>query len=293
MKIAVLADIHGNLPALAAVAADIAAWNPDAVVVGGDIVNRGPSSAACLRFVQERCADSGWRLIRGNHEDYVISVVHDPTDRPGIEGAIRRNVRWTADQLGAAAAELERLPEIISLHDPAGGEVRIVHASMRHNRDNVLATTPDDELREQIAPPCPLIVVGHTHRPLIRRIDSTLVVNVGSVGLPFDGDTRACYGRMEWRDGIWHAEIVRLPYDRERAEYDFIATGYLDTSGPVARLVYDEFRTGWPRIYTWVSRYREAVLAGELSVDESIDELLALCNGGPPPDWKQPAAPFS
>ena len=40
---------------------------------------------------------------------------------------------------------------------------------------------------------------------------------------------------MEWRDGIWHAEIVRLPYDRKRAEYDFIATGYLDTSGPVAR----------------------------------------------------------
>jgi 3',5'-cyclic AMP phosphodiesterase CpdA len=49
MKIAVLADIHGNLPALAAVAADIAAWNPDAIAVGGDIVNRGPSSAACLR----------------------------------------------------------------------------------------------------------------------------------------------------------------------------------------------------------------------------------------------------
>ena len=108
-----------------------------------------------------------------------------------------------------------------------------------------------------------------------------------------DGDTRACYGRMEWRSGVWRAEIVRLPYDRERAEYDFIATGYLDTSGPVARLVYDEFRTGWPRIYTWVSRYREAVLAGELSDDESFDELLALCNGGPPPDWKQPAAPFS
>ncbi len=293
MKLAVLADIHGNLPALEAVSADIARWRPDIVAVGGDIVNRGPCSLACLRFVEQRRADNDWRVIRGNHEDYVISVAHDPGERQGIEGAIRRNVRWAADQLGPAVATLAALPDQISLVTPDGGEARIVHASMRHNRDNILATTPDDELRQQIAPPADLLVVGHTHRPLIRRIDATLVVNVGSVGMPFDGDTRACYGRMEWHGGEWRAEIVRITYDRERTDRDFVTSGYLDESGPVARLVYDEFRTAWPRIYTWVARYREPVLAGVLSVEESINQLLADCGDGPPPGWATPSMPFA
>lgn len=292
MKLAVLADIHGNRPALEAVAADIAAWRADVVVVGGDIVNRGPSSLECLRFVEERRADSAWQVIRGNHEDYVINVAHDPSDRPGVEGAIRRNVRWSAMQLSTAIAALEALPEQVSLATP-GGEARIVHASMRHNRDNILSTTTDEELRLQIAPPANLLVVGHTHRPLIRSIDTTLVVNVGSAGMPFDGDIRACYGRMEWHAGAWRAEIVRVPYDRERTDYDYFTSGFLEQSGPVARLVYDEFRTAWPRIYTWVTDYREPVLAGAISIEDSVSRLLAECNGGPPPGWSMPAMPFA
>jgi putative phosphoesterase len=278
-KLAVLSDIHGNLAALHAVADHIDRWNPDTVVVAGDIVNRGPRSLECLRFVLTRAAESGWRIIRGNHEEYVLRVVHDPGTRPGLEGAVRENVGWTARQIGDAVAVIESLPAQISLHAPDGSEVRVVHASMRHNRDNILADTPDELVREQVAPASPLIVVGHTHRPLIRTVDATLVVNAGSVGLPFDGDTRASYAQLTWQAG-WQAEIVRVTCDRHQAARDYDETGFMRDSGPVAALVFDEFRTARPRLSSWMARYNDAVLAGELTAAESVRDYLALLAAG-------------
>src|SRR5690349_15633113 len=192
-KLAVLSDMHGNFAALQAVADHIKRWRPDAVVVAGDVVNRGPRSRDCLRFVLARAADSGWRIIRGNHEEYVLRVVRDPSARPGLEGAVRENVGWTARQLGDDLPLIDGWPAQASLQAPDGGEARVVHASMRSNRDNILPDTPDDVVRAQIAPAPPLICVGHTHRPLVRTVDATLVVNAGSAGLPFDGDVRASY----------------------------------------------------------------------------------------------------
>lgn len=279
-KLAVLADIHGNLPALQAVADHIARWKPDAVVVAGDIVNRGPRSRECLRFVLARAADAGWRIIRGNHEEYVLRVARDPGElRPGLEGAVRENVAWTTEQLGDDVALLQPLAEQVSLAAPDGGEARVVHASMRHNRDNILPDTPDDVLRQQIAPAPPLICVGHTHRPLIRSVDSTLVVNAGSVGLPFDGDARASYAQLTWRPG-WRATIARVEYDRAQTERDYISTGFMRDSGVIAELIYDEFRTARPRLFRWMERYHDPVLAGELTAAESVRDYLALVAEG-------------
>ena len=101
-KLAVLSDIHGNFAALQAVADHIDRWQPDAVVVAGDIVNRGPRSRDCLRFVLARAAEMGWQIIRGNHEEYVLGVVRDPGARPGLDGAVRENVGWTARQLATS-----------------------------------------------------------------------------------------------------------------------------------------------------------------------------------------------
>jgi putative phosphoesterase len=274
MKLAVLADIHGNYAALQAVAAHIDQWRPDAVVVAGDIVNRGPRSPECLRFVRERAAAAGWRLIRGNHDEYVIRVAGGSTARPGLEGAVWENVRWTAEQLGDVAT-LEAMPVRVSLVAPDGGEVRVVHASMRHNRDNILPDTPDAVLREQIAPAPPLFCVGHTHRPLVRAIDTTLVINAGSVGLPFDGDVRASYAQLHWQHGGWHAAITRVPYDREQTARDYVETGFLRDSGVIAELIFDEFRTARSRLDRWMERYRAPVLAGEISAADTVHDYLA------------------
>jgi len=150
----------------------------------------------------------------------------------------------------------------------------VVHASMRGNRDNILPRTPDSTLREQIAPAPAVFAMGHTHVPLVRRIDDTLVVNAGAVGMPFDGDVRASYARLTWSGVQWHAEIVRLEYDREQTARGFRESGFLESS-VIGDLIFDEFMTARPRLANWITRYQPLVLAGEITPAESVRAFLA------------------
>ncbi len=275
MRVAILADIHGNLPALEEVARQVEHLMPDLVLVAGDIVNRGPWSPECLAFVQERQAQAGWQVIRGNHEGYVIRSFEEPETRAGLEGAIRQNVRWTLERLGGIEA-IAALPAMLQFAGPDGGEIRLVHASMLNDRDNILPTTSDQELREKIAPAPELFCCGHTHRALVRAIDDTLVVNAGSVGLPFDGDVRAAYALATWQASRgWLAEIRRVAYDRERTARAFKQSGFLAQAGPAARLIYEEFKRARPYLGSWFVEYEQAVAAGDITAAESVSRFLA------------------
>ncbi|MEA3350133.1 MAG: metallophosphoesterase, partial [Chloroflexota bacterium] len=130
MKIAVLADIHANYPALLEVAEHVQRWGPDAVFVAGDTVNRGPRSLECLRFVQERVENEGWRVIRGNHEGYVIWHARPDAPRSGTLFDVFRYSYWTYEQLGADVSVLKALPKQVSQNHSEAGEFRVVHASM-------------------------------------------------------------------------------------------------------------------------------------------------------------------
>ena len=154
-------------------------------------------------------------------------------------------------------------------------EVRVVHASMRGTRDGIFPKTPDDLLREQIAPPPKLFVVGHTHIPLVRTIGETLVVNAGSAGLPFDRDPRACYAQLTWQAGRWNAEIVRVEYDRAQADRDFDETGFVEQAGPIAVLIRDELAQARSNLFEWTRDYEAAVIAGYLTMAESVTRFLA------------------
>ena len=278
MKVAVLADIHGNLPALLTVAADIETWQPDVVVVAGDVVNRGPRSRECLQFVKERQQRSGWLVVRGNHEDYVLSQGRPDRPLSGPEYEIALNSLWTYRQLNGEMTALEEMPFKISLTEELDHEFRVVHASMQGNRQGIYPESTATELREKIAPPPAVFAAGHTHRPLIRRLDETLVVNVGSVGMPFDGDDRAAYGRLTKRDNSWQSQIVRLNYDKAQTERDFFETGFIPHAGDLARIMLLEFHQARSHIYAWVHQYQPAVLAGQLSVADSVTQYLAAFN---------------
>lgn len=272
MKIALLADIHANLIALQTVYHHIEQWQPDLTIVLGDVVNRGPRPAECLEFVLEKQQQQGWLLLRGNHEEYVMS--HATETYSGIEADLYRNSRWTYEQLDRNVTGLRAWPFSIS-HAFAGGELRLAHASMRHNRDGIYIETPDETLLQQIGPrPAMAFAVGHTHKPFIRQLNGTTVINVGSVGLPFDGDPQACYARLETRVDQWRADLVRVGYDRERADKDFVETGFLENGGALARLIRNELRLARSQIAEWVTAYEKSVIAGEIGLDESVTRFL-------------------
>jgi putative phosphoesterase len=275
MKLAVLADIHGNTRAFDTVAAHIDAWRPDHVVVAGDVINRGPCPRACLEAVLDRVRDSGWRVVIGNHEQYVLGQVGTHPHPPPGEDAYGPS-RWTLRQIGELHREIATWPFSIELNGPDGSLVRIAHASMRHTQDPLFTHTPDEVLRTVLGEPPPdVFCVGHTHVPFVRRVDKTLAVNAGAVGMPFDLDPRASYAQLEWRAGEWRTQIVRLTYDFAGAQRDFAETGYLEDAGPIAKLMLAEFqRSRGGFLFQWIQRYEQAVADGELTLEASVQRFI-------------------
>jgi len=275
MKLAVLSDIHGNWPGLMAVAEHIERWQPDHIIVDGDVVNRGPNSAICWDFVQRKRRDAGWQVVLGNHEEYVIAQGKPEAIRAGIPFDIYRPSYWVYEQLGCNVSALEALPFALeeTLEETA---VRVTHASMHGTRDGVYRFTTDAELMSKIGLPAPaLFVVGHTHQPLIRRVNGTLVVNAGATGMPFDNDWRVSYAQLTHTQGAWQAEIVRLEYDRAQAERDFTQTGFIDGGGPITRIMLRELQLSTGLLYTFFKLYERPVLDGEYSLKQAVELFLA------------------
>ena len=274
MKVAVLSDIHGNLPALEAVVAHIDAWSPDRVVVDGDIINRGPLSGNCLDLLVERYQAQRWHLLRGNHEEFVLDCGGPDQPLSGPMFEMKQFAHFALGQVVNHVNLLRLLPDIFEQPGPDGQLLRIVHASMRSNRDGIYPMTPDEEIRRQIAPAPAVFVTGHTHRPLMRQVDNTWVVNIGSVGSPFDEDRRASYGQFTWRQDRWQAEIVRVDYDYQQIEADYVQSGFLEQGGPLAQIMLVELRKGRGLIHHWASRYERAVINGDMTLEESVRLVL-------------------
>lgn len=87
MKLAALADIHGNYRALLSVVENLEKWNPDLVFAAGDLINRGPRSRECLKFILGRIQTTDWQVVKGNHELYVLKFdqPHPPCKAPNIK----------------------------------------------------------------------------------------------------------------------------------------------------------------------------------------------------------------
>jgi predicted phosphodiesterase len=266
MKIAILSDVHGNWPALHAVTMHVKAWQPDHVVVAGDSVNRGPSSRDCWNLLLAWQRSAGWQVMMGNHEVYVLNHTHAMS-------------RWTWQQMNIQASSLATLPETVDLTGPDGSELRVRHASMRGHQDGIFPHSPVAEVRVQIAPAPAVFCTAHVHVPYTRQVDDTLVVNAGSVGSPCDGDTRASYAQVVWRGGRWQARIVRLAYDVAQTDRDFRTSGFLEQAGPLARLVYREWRTARSLVVPWRRQYEPQVAAGVIDEETAVAQFLAQLDG--------------
>ncbi len=233
MRIAVLADIHANLPALEAVIEDIDRQGVDEVLVGGDLVGRGPQGSAVVRRISER----GWRSVRGNHEDYLLSFCRSEVPASWLSTEEWAASRWMAAELDSdSAAYIDALP--FSMTSALTDELRLVHGSPRSNCEGIGVWTPAEDLESHLSlVDESVLICGHTHRTMERHLPLGLVVNVGSVGLPFNGDWRAQYAILTRLPDGWHVEFRQIPYDREAFLNAYESSGFLADGGVTATLL--------------------------------------------------------
>lgn len=243
MRLAVIADIHGNLHALEAVLADLAGRAVDRLVVNGDLVNRGPANEAVLERV--RALDSIVTL--GNHDDLMRKWVERDPDIPErwFDDPFWRGTGWAAERLERAGwiGWLAELPMTHRLDLDGAPSVLISHGSPRHYREGYGTFLSDESLAEIVRDqPADVLVGSHTHRPMKRSWEGHLVLNSGAVGAPFNGDARAQYLLLTLDGGGWRPEFRMVPYDREAALAAFESSGYLDEGGLSAHIFREELR---------------------------------------------------
>jgi len=228
-RFVVLSDIHGNLPALEAVLADIhAQGTPDAYWVLGDLVAFCPWPAESLARLR---ALSNVVFLQGNTDRYLVTgrrpvfPVHSAEDWACMPVSLAErdaNFRWTVERLSYADYEFLRdLPSRLEMDVGAGssrphGRVIAVHATPNDDETNLYPDTPDDEICPHLAGlDARLLLYGHTHRPVDRTVDSVRLVNAGSVGLPLDGDPRPVYALLDFENGRCAVTLRRVEYDLE------------------------------------------------------------------------------
>lgn len=274
MRIAILADIHANLAALDAACAHLDRARPDVVLVAGDIINRGPQPRACLQRIMEREAKDGWRVIRGNHEDYVLGELHPEPGRPRWLLEVCRHSSWTLRKVEDLLPHVKAWPDELGVEGPDGRTVTLMHASIKGNRVGVYPSMNDATLASMVRANSAAFCVGHTHIPMIRSLGETLLVNAGAVGMPFDHDSRASLAHLEWMRGGWHADIVRLDYDRSLTERAYFDEGYVDGGGLMIPLILDELRHARPRLGEWHRTFERLVAEDHMTLEASIEQML-------------------
>lgn len=223
LRIAVLADVHGNLSALEAVLSHLdGEGGYDQIWVLGDLAVFGPYPQQTL---ERLVALPNVRFVQGNTDRYLVTGRRPPQppveaesqwrDLPDFLEERDANFRWTIERLDYRSYSfLRELPFEQRLDVPGYGSITGVHASPWGDEVGIWADTPDSQLEEMLSnTDCRLLVCGHTHRPLDRSLDQVRVVNVGSVGLPLDGERRAAYSIVDLGGGERLVASHRVEYD--------------------------------------------------------------------------------
>lgn len=278
MRIAILADIHGNLPALEAVVEDARHARPDAVYVAGDQINRCPWS----NEVMDLLAAEGWPLIAGNHE-LVVAMLGQPTC-PAYFSDRRRfpDLWWTWQHLSTEhMATIRSLPLELRLVLRGGPAILLVHGSPKKITVGFAPDLDDAQLVELLAGTGEPVVIGaHTHQPMDRYVVGQRgmrqrVLNPGSVGMPYNGDPRAQYMLLDHlADGL-RVTFRQVDYPVVRVRQEFERLEMERWLGPVAALHLRTIETGLP----WISDFLFWMRGQPAAAVEQMDRAVATYMG--------------
>jgi predicted phosphodiesterase len=218
MRIAALYDIHGNIAALEAVLAEVAATGVDGVIVGGDVVP-GPFPGACYAALGR--LETPVTRIRGNGDHDTLRVLRGeaPTRMPP---PVVDALRWVAARVPEELRAIGELPLTARVTDAAGGPFLFCHATPRDDFEIFTERTPESRLLPVFDPvDATVVVCGHTHMQFDRRVGDVRVLNAGSVGMPL-GEPGAFWALID-EDGV---HLRRTSYDVATAQEAIDASGY-------------------------------------------------------------------
>jgi len=249
-RLAILADLHGNLPALEAVLTDLAQFQVNQIIVAGDVINWGPFSAA----VTERVVREGWPVIRGNNEYYLLDY---NTSRAPAEWRDPHHfpmLPWLNAQLtGRWHNIIAAWPDTLRLCYPNTPPLRVVHGSFRRNSDSIYPNVTPEKIERMLASvEEEWVIAGHTHIAMAITRGRWTVFNPGSVGVPLDGQLSASYMLLEGNEAGWTPTFRRVPFDYAPLFAEFERQRFIEHCGLIGTLVLEEFRTARLKLYPFL-----------------------------------------
>ena len=246
MRIAALYDIHGNLRALEAVLAEVQAFAPDRVLIGGDMA-LGPMPRETLELLDTLGDRAVW--LRGNCDREMVAALGGEFAHATPWGA---RTRWAAERCTIAQMKrLASLPTTLTLEVEGLGETLFCHGSPRRDDEILTRVSPAPRLRLALGGRAwPRVVHGHTHVQYERTVGGTRWICPGSVGIPYESEPGA-----RWATFGPDVTLRRTPYDVERAVADvrsakfpdaeeFIEKYLLEPAGPEKASIFFESLAG-------------------------------------------------
>lgn len=235
MRMAFISDIHGNAIALEAVLQDIHKKKLDKIYVLGDICYRGPEPKRSLELVRSLNTE----VIKGNADEWVVRGVQEGEVAPKALDLMNTEREWTVGQLEQTdITYLKNLPTQLNWKWN-GIEIACFHATPPSLFPVVPPNASDKELEKQFfqAVDAQVYIYAHIHKPYIRYLNGKVVMNIGSVGLPFDGLAKASYGIVEIKDGSVSTSIERVRFNTEK-----VIELYREVHYPNAEMMIDVIR---------------------------------------------------
>jgi putative phosphoesterase len=223
--VAIVTDIHANLPALEAALARIEELGIEQIYCGGDLVGYGPHPNEVCALIADRQIPT----IYGNYDYAIGRDLEDcgcfyPTPRDRELG--EQSIAWTLANTGSREKDFMRGLPFDLRFDLGGARVRLVHGSPRKVNEYLLEDRAASSF-ERIAAlaECDVLVFGHTHKPWVGSTGGVLFLNCGSVGKPKDGDRRGRFALLEDGEGGVRVSIERVDYDAEAVAFEMRRVG--------------------------------------------------------------------
>lgn len=238
MRLAFISDIHGNAVALEAVLEDISRKKVDKIYVLGDLAYRGPEPRRCLDLIR----DLQTEVIKGNADEWIVRGVQKGEVPDSALDMMNKEREWTLKHLTETDVDnLRSLPTELSFSASDSLHLHAFHATPQDLFTVVPPDTEQDKLKEQLmsSSEAQLYLYAHIHHPYIRFVDGKCIVNLGSVGLPFDGLPKASYAMLDAEGDGFQVSIQRVAYDIEKVVQQYQKGGY-----PNADLMIQIIRNG-------------------------------------------------